>query len=166
VRKRTAAKTWLSHLEFTVVLKRRRSEEPVERETRSKTMKTFTIALAAAASLVGAAFISTQASAAPGGFKPGIGKGGGGFKPGGFKPGGFKPGGFKPGMGGGAWKKPHPGYGHWGHGRGRGWGYAAAGVAGVATVAYFARPVYTSAYAECEWVRVRTEFGPRWRPYC
>ncbi len=130
-------------------------------------MKTFTIALAAAASLVGAAFLSTQASAAPGfgggGFKPGIGKGGGGFKPGGFKPGGFKPGGFKPGMGGGAWKHPHHGHGHWGHGRGRGWDYAAVGFAGAA---YFARPLYTSAYSECEWVRVRTEFGPRWRPYC
>ena len=130
-------------------------------------MKTFAIALAAAASLVGAAFLSTQASAAPGfgggGFKPGIGKGGGGFKPGGFKPGGFKPGGFKPGMGGGAWKHPHHGHGHWGHGRGRGWGYAAVGFAGAA---YFARPLYTSAYSECEWVRVRTEFGPRWRPYC
>ena len=104
-------------------------------------MKTFTIALAAAASLVGAAFLSTQASAAPG----------------------FGGGGFKPGMGGGAWKHPHHGHGHWGHGRGRGWGYAAVGFAGAA---YFARPLYTSAYSECEWVRVRTEFGPRWRPYC
>ncbi len=144
-------------------------------------MKTFTIAIAAAAALMGATLINTQASAGPGfggpgGFKPGIGKGGGGgfkpggfkpggFKPGGFKPGGFKPGGFKPGMGGGAWKKPHPGHGHghWGHGRGRGWGYGAVGFAGAA---YFARPVYTSAYVECEWVRVRTAHGLRWRPYC
>jgi hypothetical protein len=145
-------------------------------------MKTFSIALAAAVTLAGAAFINSEASAAPGGFKPGIGKGGGGFKPGGFKPGGFKPGGFKPGPGagfkpggfkpggpkfggGGAWKPPHKG-GHHGHWRGNRWGYAAVGLAGVATAAYFAHPVYTAAYEDCEWVRVRTEYGPRWRAYC
>ena len=131
-------------------------------------MKMFTIAIAAATALMGATFINTAASAGPGfggpgGFKPGIGKGGGG---------GFKPGGFKPGMG----KKIHPGHGHgkwghghghWGHGHGyghgRGWGYGAVGFAGAA---YFARPVYTCAYVECEWVRVRTAHGLRWRPYC
>ena len=62
----------------------------------------------------------------------------------------------KPGGGGGAWKPPHTGHGH-GHGHWNRpqWGYAAAGFAGVASVAYFARPVYTVTYEECEWVRVQ-----------
>jgi hypothetical protein len=131
-------------------------------------MKTFTIALAAAASLWGATFLTTEASAAPGfrghgGFGHGVS--GGGFRPGGFRPAGVRPGAIRPGVirPGAGWR--HPGHGHWGHGRGhgRGWGYAAVGFAGAA---YFARPLYTSAYSECQWVRVRTEFGPRWRPYC
>lgn len=142
-------------------------------------MKTFTIAIAAAASLVGATFVNSKATAAPGFQGPGNfqskmgGGGGGGYKPGHFKAGNFKPGvkpGLKPGPGGfaaapgkgggGAWKHPHKGHGNW---HGNGWGYAAAGLVGAA---YFARPLYTSTYSECEWVRVRTEFGPRWRPYC
>lgn len=143
-------------------------------------MKTFKIALAAAATLAGAALVSTESSAAPfggpGGFKPA--PMGGGFKPGGFKPGVIKPGVVKPGVikpigpvgglkpigpkpgGGGVWKPPHKGHGHW---HGGGWGYAAAGAA---ALGYFAQPVYTSAYYGCEWVRVPTEYGWRWRPYC
>ncbi|MFN3889843.1 MAG: hypothetical protein ACK4MV_05540 [Beijerinckiaceae bacterium] len=149
-------------------------------------MKTYLIAMAAAASLAGATLISAEASAAPyggpGGFKPGPMKPGGGFKPGpgAIKPGAMKPGGGfkpgpgglavgpgKPGKGGGAWKPPHKGHGHgYGHWKGNRWGYAAAGFAGAATVAYFASPVYTSAYYGCDWVRVPTEYGWRWRPYC
>lgn len=152
-------------------------------------MKTFRIALAATVTLAGAALISTQASAGPlggpGGFKPG--PMGGGFKPGGFKPGVVKPVVIKPGVikpgpfkpigpigglkpigpkpgGGGVWKPPHKGHGHW---HGGGWGYAAAGaVVGAAALGYYARPVYTSDYYGCEWVRVPTEYGWRWRPYC
>lgn len=148
-------------------------------------MKTLMITMAAAASLAGATFISAEASAAPyggpGGFKAGSMKpiGPGGFKAGPMKPGGLKPGGFKPGSGGlalgpgkpgkggGAWKGPykgpHKGHGH-GHWGGPYWGYGGYGAA--ASVAYFASPVYVGAYEACEWVRVRTSHGWRWRPYC
>ena len=147
-------------------------------------MKTFAIAIAAIATLGPAALVNTQAAAAPGYYSPGKMKpvGPGGFKPGQIKPvgpGGFKPhkpigpiGGLKPpeslsqastpfppGAGWGPGKK----HGHW---HGNQWGYAAAGLAGVATVAYFARPVYTAAYEDCEWLRVQTAYGWRWRPYC
>lgn len=130
-------------------------------------MKTFTIAIAAAAALMGATFVNSQASAAPGhgghgGFRPGLG---GGFKP---HPGHglVRPGHVRPGHGHIRPGHIRPGHirpGHWGHGHGRGWGY---GAVGFASAAYFARPVYTSAYVECEWVRVRTAHGLRWRPYC
>lgn len=153
-------------------------------------MKPFMIAMATAASLAGATLIGAEAHASPkfggpGGFKAGpmkpVGPGGfkpGGFKPGGFKHGGVKPGGFKPsgfkhgpgklamphkpGKGGGAWKHPHkPGHGHlrrphWGHG----YGWGAAGLA------YFASPIYVGAYETCDWVRIKTRHGLRWRPYC
>lgn len=125
-------------------------------------MKSLMIAMAAAASLAGATFISAEASA-----KPGYGG------PGGFKTGPMKPGGFK---GGGVWKPPHKGHGHWGHGRwghghsghghwsGGHWGYGHGW--GVARASWFASPIYVGSYAACDWVRIRTRHGWRWRPYC
>jgi hypothetical protein len=139
-------------------------------------MKSINIALAAAATLMGAAFINTEASAAPGwrGGGPGLAPMRP-LPPGALRPPGFRPpgimsprplgpvGGIRPGRPGGHFPGgPRPGGhgGHWGH---PGWVYPAAGFV---AASYFARPVYTAAYAECEWVRVRTAHGLRWRPYC
>ncbi len=48
---------------------------------------------------------------------------------------------------------------HWDHGGGYGgnsWG----------GYQVFARPVYAARYEDCEWVRVRTPYGSRWRAVC
>lgn len=120
-------------------------------------MKPFMIAMATAASLVGAALLGAEANAAPqfggpGGFKAGAMKPLDQIK---FKPGG-KHGAIKPGKG---WKPPHK-HGHHGHWRGRHWGH------GYGWGAYFASPIYVGTYAACDWVRIKTRHGWRWRPYC
>ena len=99
-------------------------------------MKKFLMVCAAAATLGTAALASTEASAFGG-----WGHHGGGWHHGGW---GGHHGGWGGGWGGGGWG------GGWGHGYGPGF-------------RFYNRPIYSSSYDDCEWARVRTPYGMRWR---
>ena len=117
-------------------------------------MKKFFLVLASTATLSGACIslgAPAQASPLNGGNSsgyPGWGQHGGGYH-------GCGPACTPPGFAG----RPIGHRPHWDHGGGYGgnsWG----------GYQVFARPVYAARYEDCEWVRVRTPYGSRWRAVC